>query len=271
MKKHNRIIRIIYRTKDYSRFVMDEMNRDTRNNGALEESMRKYGWIEAYPAFVTPDDRGRLLIKDGQHRFCAAKKLGLEIVYVICETDSISIPELNNIQKRWVPADYISSFAKQGKRDYIVLKDFCETHGLSPMISANILAGVVGSVSPELKSGEFKVRDIDRAESVVRVVNTAKNCGISWAKNTRFITAIVQIFRYTTASPVILCDKIRKHPGVLMLMPTTESFVSHISREVYNRNTKRENVLDIEAGVRAGVLATKVSARNGSNETHHRE
>lgn len=82
VRKSHKIANRIYVTTDYSAFVKDADNREVRlmTRKRLLDSMKKYGCMSEFPIVVTEcRDTGKLIIKDGQHRFESAKRLGLPV------------------------------------------------------------------------------------------------------------------------------------------------------------------------------------------------
>jgi hypothetical protein len=162
-----------FKTKKYDMFVNDEANRDVTNIRPLMKSMKLYGFHKAYPLHVTKGKDGKLHIKDGGHRFEAAKALGLEVYYVVCDNDEISIPEINNTQRRWKLKDYVSSQVRMGNEEYLKLQEFSRSHDISMQASARLLFGeqaMSGNADKYVKSGAFRVRDEDYASRVASIL-----------------------------------------------------------------------------------------------------
>ena len=78
----------ILHSSSYDQFVACPFNRDTKASllRKIKATMSKYGFLHGYPLHCwqgTGTQKGKLVIKDGQHRFEAAKELGLPIAYII--------------------------------------------------------------------------------------------------------------------------------------------------------------------------------------------
>lgn len=100
-------------------------------------------------------------IVDGQHRFTAAKKLGIPIYYVIdSKANSDSIRICNSNQLRWVGDDYLHFFAERD-RDYKIVYDLKEDLKipLSPIAAAIIYLGGYKKIKfhYEFRKGDVKV------------------------------------------------------------------------------------------------------------------
>ncbi len=106
---------IIYKTKDYSKFIVDsEYNRDISktNVNKIMLSIKRYGdYGHCYPIVV--DDNFRII--DGQHRFKAREALGLTIYYIQdIELDSKKLGGINDATSKWKSEAY-QKVAKDSK------------------------------------------------------------------------------------------------------------------------------------------------------------
>lgn len=242
--------KLIYSTKDYSKFVQDPTNRTAGRHPKLKSSMEEYGWLPEHPAVVVPDGGGKFRIKDGGHRITIAKELGLPVYYVLSENDNISIPMINEAQRSWTLDDYVSAFVKQGNKHYERLVQFSAETGIKPGISATLLGNGSGA-SLKVKSGDFKVSTEEHARKVLMVVDTAAKA-VSWARQSKFISAVSMILRYSSASPKVMCDKLRSHPSMLIPQADAQGVISMLEN-IYNyRNREQVAIaLAVKQGVRA--------------------
>lgn len=104
---------IIYKTKNYNKFVLNSINRminQTRVNHFVKE-YRDRQIIS--PIEVMPNNDGKLVILDGQHRFRAWMKLGLPVYFyeTISGDDSTQGLRQRNQGKAWNTLDTVNSFA----------------------------------------------------------------------------------------------------------------------------------------------------------------
>lgn len=104
---------IIYKTKNYNKFVLNSINRminQTRVNHFVEEYKDRQ---IISPIEVMPNNDGKLVILDGQHRFRAWMKLGLPVYFyeTISGDDSTQGLRQRNQGKAWNTLDTVNSFA----------------------------------------------------------------------------------------------------------------------------------------------------------------
>ena len=102
----------------------------------FESLLSDYGFLDALKVIPSDDC---FLIVEGQHRFEAGKRLGMEEFpcYVIdwlegCDEDEIQniIISLNANNKTWTIYDYVKSFADRGDEDYKTLKAMAHEIGV---------------------------------------------------------------------------------------------------------------------------------------------
>lgn len=162
----------IQSTKNYSLFSYSEHNRavNVSRRRALRDSMQKHGWIKAYP-MVCEIVNGKLVIKDGQHRFTIAQELGISVHYIIT-TDKSDVAEINAAQKSWVMSDYAERFARLGNPAYEFLMEYSKTHNIPVLTCAALLneqsTCSVTNFREAFVSGNFKIKNTGYATMCVR-------------------------------------------------------------------------------------------------------
>lgn len=226
----------ILTSKDYTKFHFDGTNRPIRSNPRLRKSMKVHGWLDAYPAHVVKNGAG-YIIKDGQHRFLEAEKLGLPVKFVVCN-DGADIAVINDTQRPWLISDHVHSRAAGGDPHYQYLLQFSKSHDLPVGISASVLCGtdVKNGMGRAIRSGRFEVKCSEHAERVALVVNAARK-HVRWASHHLFIDAIRRCFGVKGFDANRLVKKINAHPGMLITQANLDGFLKLIE-DIYNRNSQ---------------------------------
>jgi hypothetical protein len=114
-------------------------------------------------------------IIDGQHRFEAAKKLGLPINFFVIK--GYGLPEiqiLNANSKNWNADDFLQGYCDLGIREYLKYKEFKETYGYGHNECMAMLSGSVGGTGNVIKtfySGKFKIKDLQKANDTAQKIS----------------------------------------------------------------------------------------------------
>lgn len=143
----------LLRTKDYDMFKKNVVNRNYNEDNVkkIMNSISVRNKLNLKPIIVDKN----MYVMDGQHRIEAARRLGIEVVYIIDEeaTDE-DIILLNANQKSWQLTDYLNYFCHKKNQDYIQLDDFLKEHDLSIM-QMRALMSENDSFSINFKRGKF--------------------------------------------------------------------------------------------------------------------
>ena len=227
----------------YGEFQQHPENRDINENHIrrLCKSMQKHGFLEAYPLHVT-NGKGKKLIKDGGHRFEAAKRLKIPFYFVLCEPRDLSIPEINNNQKAWALRDYVASYVRQGMAEYIELKEFHENYHLPLQLCARLLFGEQaqsGNADKAVKAGTFRVKNRKYAEMVVGIICALRTVS-PLILNTQFQNAISKCCLVTGFDSIRFCRNAHRMAGVLQPQATIDDYL-RLCEIVYNDRIRANN------------------------------
>ena len=229
----------ILETNNYGRFELHDFNRNIGRIKYLEESMRKHGWIDAYPMHVVRNGNGKLKIKAGHHRFHVARTLGIPVKYVE-SADNASIHELEKATSPWVMSDYLYSFCRMGKPAYLKVKEYHEATGIGLNSCISMLGGNSAGThnfDESFKSGSFQIKDTAHAGIVADIIMHCKKCGIKWATHDLFVRAVSRIAWAEGFDPSILKHKIGTFPYLIEKQANLVAYTEMID-SVYNRQSK---------------------------------
>jgi hypothetical protein len=206
------------KTKDYSKFKFSKENREIKPKtvALIKESMEKFGFISGRPVLINNDG----VIIDGQHRFLAAKDLGIEIEYEMLGGDYIEkMIKLNSTQSNWTLEDYINSYAIQNVDCYRKLLKFQEKYDLSMSSSISILFGA-GIKSTHIRKGEV-IKTKDNADAIA---NFILNCNtIAYNKDHKFIRAVSNVYDKLTKSQL---NKLKSRLIIIPKLSNTNDFIT---------------------------------------------
>lgn len=141
------------KTTDYDKFKLLRRNRLIKANHVayLKKQILESNFLHENPIHVTKDFE----IINGQHRFTAAKELGLPIYYEIKDPFDPSSLIHSNFAKAWTAEDYIHYFAEDGSEEHQKIIELCDKYGL-PISACLILLGNHGH---NKKMEGFKIKE----------------------------------------------------------------------------------------------------------------
>ena len=119
------VINHVLQTNDYAVFKHIEGNRviNKLHVNRLKQSFQKEYLLS--PIIVNQE----MQIIDGQHRFEAAKDLGLPIRYFICNDYGLTqVQILNANTSNWKKIDYLNAYCDLGKEQYLLLRKFMQSY-----------------------------------------------------------------------------------------------------------------------------------------------
>lgn len=145
----------ILESTDYEAFSFHELNRPIYEDHvkSLVKSIERNNYLHLNPIIV---DKHYQIIS-GQHRFSAARRLGVPIFYIIADTSDNYILDANYNQRRTKLEDAIEFYIKtEGKDDYKILDKYHKEFKV-PVGSIIALIGNCKHKSTQLVRGEFKL------------------------------------------------------------------------------------------------------------------
>jgi hypothetical protein len=236
----------IMRTNDYSLFRPHENNRtvDQGNVRRLISSLQARNMLEFRPILVN----ARMQIIDGNHRFHAAKALGLDIYYQIAQdSNSEDIILLNANQKRWGLDDYIHYYISKGNVEFKKLKDFCDEKGISVNLFYRLLGGDNNKLSEKTKYGSFKFptgEDLEEVNRLIEGIELVTGALQRYIPNSQALRnsmklkyAVVYLLKNPDVDIKTLMNKITYKAESLRKCADTDSYLQML-RDIYNWKNK---------------------------------
>lgn len=229
----------IYETQNYEIFEMHFFNRDVRKTKLLEESMKEHGFIPAYPLHVVRGKDGKLKIKAGHHRFAAARNIGIPVYYVICE-DSATIHDLEKATTQWSLQDYLSSWCRVGKQDYIEIRSYCERSGIPLSLAASMFHGNqarAGNYAGAFKRGDFYIRERKHPALVEDITTHMRHCGVDCYNANLLVQAVSKVLYVKEFDATVFKQKVKTHTSMVTRQAGLAEYLRMIEA-VYNRSNK---------------------------------
>lgn len=233
---------LVHKTSDYSIFNIHKKNRDVNaahvNN--LVAAIQKNNLLAGQPILVNEN----MEVIDGQHRLEAAKKLGVDIYYImrggLTIEDAI---DLNINTKNWSYADYLEYWISQGLEEYMYFKEYKERFEFSWMLSINLLHyGTTASQNSRdtFISGELKINHAEYAAKIGWITTKLKEY-CSFHNDRSLVRAIDTSYRAGRLDPFLLIKKVKMAPDRLTKCSDTDSYL-RMMEDVINYYNKGERV-----------------------------
>jgi len=217
---------------DYDVFKTTEGNRNINRLHVerLKKSMSEYYLVS--PIIVNENYE----IIDGQHRFVAAKELGLPI-YFICN-HGYGLPEvqrLNQVFRAWSVDDFLEGYANLGKEDYIMVIKFKERHNLTSTKLSIILLDKDrrdDDVVADFKRGTFKIVNEEWASSFLVALEAFQRYFVDY-KTTNFVKAFRLLYECPKYNHDLMKKKLEYQSGLFEKRNTIQQYAQLLT-EIYN-------------------------------------
>jgi len=250
--------RQILETNNYGKFKLAPFNRDLGNTKSLEESMKKYGFLEGFPLLVKRNGQGKFVILAGHHRFHVAKKLGIPVKYVETKVE-INIPELEKATISWNIQNYLESYCREERRAYLRVREYHEETGITLNACISLLAGDSagsGNHSKIFKAGNYKLGNPAHAALVGDIVLHLRKIGVSWATNQYLVAAISKIVWVKECDTSIMKNKMSTYRQFIQKQPSKQNYLEMLDA-IYNRGSHTKIPL--------AFLADEMAKQRGPN------
>lgn len=193
---------VIFETNEYERFEKPKTGRPLVPTTLREitETMQRRGFWPGKAMTVKPNGNGLYQILDGNHRFEAAKKLGLPVKYVVDHSFTLNdVVESNKNVAPWKSSDYMHHFAESGSPEYAYLRLFLKNN---PHVALSTTIYALGKGSTRGRKGPTKMfkrggwqMDTTFANQFAEVMRDYARLTPSVAKLMHFNLAVAKIMR----------------------------------------------------------------------------
>lgn len=188
----------VYFTTNYTIFKAIKGNRllnESKINRIITDIKSGLDMLKYYPIVV--DEQMNVI--DGQHRLFIAKKLKVNVYYIISKKIQLNeIAKVNSNTEKWNNEDFINCYIVNGSKDYQKLRDFKEQYGFPLSVCQNLLmfgdAGGDGGkedMKEVFQQGKFKATHEQKAKELAERVLLFKN--FPHHRSRTFIVAINKV------------------------------------------------------------------------------
>lgn len=219
-------------TNDYNRFKIFDGNRKLNHAHikAMEATLsEKPHLIPLNPILV--NDKFEII--DGQHRFEAIKKLGLEIHYIVGDNLGLEdIQALNAASKNWTPTDFAKSYRDLGDKNYDIYLEFKRIYKFNHDILLNYLSLDKPMTTTVFKRGLFRVTNKDKSVDLADKLSSLENF-YSGYKRRSFALAFQRMWENPEYDHKQMLEKMEKYGHKLQDYALPNDYLRALE-EIYN-------------------------------------
>lgn len=220
-------------TNNYEIFKRVDGNRglNQRNFNKLINSMKE----EQLKIPIIVNEKYEII--DGQHRFEAAKFLGLPIYFIIIKGYGLSqVKRANIVSSNWTKKDFLEMFITEGKEIYSEFKNICDRYDISIGILIKLFAKVQEKqsikVSHDFEDGNLV---LDGKEKVIEFLDALEKFNnFKHYKDTQFVTAFMRLYFRTEYSQNKMEGRIKKHFAILEKCNTVDEYLELLCNRLYS-------------------------------------
>lgn len=224
---------IIHESSEYEKFSFDSANRpvDPKKVDRLVALIREKNLLAYYPLVVSPTN----VIQDGQHRFCAAKRLGVSFYFLVSQGMNLQdVADASSVQSGWKSSDQLHHYCERGFKHYITLREFMRKYPWLTIVSAAhlISLGDRKFAHIDFKHGLFVANGLRFG---VQVANSILDFApyISYYREASFISAIRNLHQNRNYDHARMVRKLKFLSAKLRKCPDVPSYIQ-ILDEIYN-------------------------------------
>lgn len=231
---------IIHKTMEYDKFSFDPTNRKIDNAKVkhLSEDIKKKNLLAFYPLVVTPN----LVIRDGQHRFCAARILNFPFYYIVSADMSLQdVANASAIQSGWKSQDFLHHYCERGFVGYIALREFWHKNQWMTLEMAERFCyfGNHNHVADTFAAGEYMPNAIGFATTVANACLDFKEY-VPYYNQISFMQTIKSLHQNKNYDHARMMRKMRYLSSKLQKSVNVEVYMQ-IFEAIYNYKESEEN------------------------------
>ncbi|BAQ88371.1 ParB-like nuclease domain containing protein [uncultured Mediterranean phage uvMED] len=236
MKLKDKSVSNIYQTNNYGNFKIKYGNRpiDKAHVNKLTQSMAD----EYITRPISVNKRYEII--DGQHRFTAAKALGLPIYYQFASDNLQSIRRMNQNTKNWTLDDFLASYVALEAKDaddtgpYTIFKFFKAYTKFPNAICLMMLTDDRSARNQSFKDGELEIPSgqFELAKKQALLLNQIGQYYDGY-KRRSFIVAMLKLFKDEEFKFKHFINKLKLNRSKLFHCTNTDEYIDAIER-LYN-------------------------------------
>ncbi|WP_252241545.1 ParB/RepB/Spo0J family partition protein [Clostridium sp. ZBS18] len=234
-------------TKRYDLFEFIEKGNRKVQYSNVEDL--KYSISKKYitvPIIVTFNiDRTKFIIGDGQHRFLAAKELGLPIRFIVVPDLTMNdIQSLNSTQINWNVNDFLQSYIDSGNHNYLEFKIIQDTYKINYKDILFLIAELSENetkekyISKQFKDGNLNFDKVDKVVTFLEDLKLFEN--FDFYNSTSFVRAFFKLYASDFYDRDFLKKRISQNSNMILSEGKQINIYNYcdLLQRVYSKPTK---------------------------------
>ena len=232
----------VHSTKDYSRFKILVGNRKPNDLHVkrLRDSFQKQYLFS--PILINE----KWQIIDGQHRFLAAKELGLSINYIIVFGYGLNeVQILNTNSANWKKEDYLKAYCDLGVKQYLQMQEFMDNYpDFGIAVCEQLLTNNVGGANNKanLYKGKGRVKNFEEGKLIIpNLEKSYENAEkvmmfkpyFEGFSRSIFVAALIGLFQNENYNHAEMISKLAQQPSSLTICANVTQYKLLIE-DIYN-------------------------------------
>lgn len=237
----NEVAGQVYKTLDYNVFKRIDGNRaiNNKNYSKLINSMKEEQLF--IPILVNE----KYEIIDGQHRFSAARELGLPIYYIVQEGYGINeVKKANMVGSNWTKADFLDMYITNGNEAYIQFNEISKTYGIKISNLIKLFAYVQG-LNQKIASKNFEegTLNINGKEIILEYLEAFKDFAFFECWRTRqFNAAFMKLYFHPAYNHSRMKEKLELRRTALVKKSTIAEYLQLLTKDIYSYQSQKNNL-----------------------------
>lgn len=249
-----KVVNQVNQTNDYSMFKTLDGNRNVNklHVNRLKESFKKAYLLS--PIIINLRNQ----IIDGQHRFEAAKALGLPIYYIICDDYGLEeVQILNTNMKNWKKEDYLHAYCDLKKPEYLQFRNFMRRYPDFGIAACEVLLTGMQNGKQRTdtnreftsnKSGKYTIKYFEQGDLVIPDYDYSIECAekilmikpyYEGYNRPSFVRAMHGIFKIEYYNHAKFVDRLKASPTALQHCANVTQYKLMIE-DVYNFRSREK-------------------------------
>lgn len=232
----------IFETTHYEQFSYDNRNRplvEDKVSYFIKQFTKGNFFMKEFPVIID----NKFVILDGQHRYEAVKRMELLLYFKFAHTLSIENIVDVQINAGWSTKDYIHTFIKQKKQDYVVLHRFIQRYKISVSVAVMLLTAIEDKSSLRKSGfyeGNFKIKDEAVAHENAKAINEIGTLALGLHRDRTFCIGVVKIMSHPDYEHKRMIEQMTKYSSLMRRQMTVDNYIRNLE-DVYNYKLYTKN------------------------------